>query len=428
MARADGCFSAWTIPAQCVGKRVLLPTIMSSSSSTATSTPADRPEIWWSNAVFFALTHVAAVVGVYFYPPTAVAWQTLLFAFCTWQLADFGITMGYHRLYSHRAYRASLGVRIVLAALGTVAFQGSIKWWCLRHRLHHRFTDDPVHDPYAATRGLFYSHMGWIFYKPKYERMGLVDRQDLDSDPVVRYQHRFYVPLSLLSGFIMPPVIGLLWNDPMGAYIWASLVARLFIWHCTFLVNSLAHWDGLQPFSDENTSRGNIILALLTGGEGNHNFHHTFPHDYRSGPSYLDWDPTKWIIATLHKFGHVKGLRRARDVDLHAALGYMHHKSHHGCPPPEPEAWEGSTWGTRQLEESARQGKCMIIVDGYIVDATSYLGEHPGGSAILRRYAFRSADEALVDASWAFDGGLNNHSWPARRRMKELRVAKYKVD
>ncbi|KAL1739712.1 hypothetical protein HDZ31DRAFT_48930 [Schizophyllum fasciatum] len=382
------------------------------SAPSTKSLPGREPQIWWSNAIFFSLTHVAAAVGVYYYPPTAVPWQTLLFAFLTWQLADFGITMGYHRLYSHRAYRAAVGVRVVLALLGTIAFQGSIKWWCLRHRLHH------VRDPfvtlrlYAATRGLFYSHMGWIFYKPTYERIGLVDRQDLDSDPV---------PLAVIMGFALPPLIGTLWSDPLGTYIWAGLVARLF--------SKLAHWDGLQPYSDENTSRGNLILALLTGGEGNHNFH-TFPHDYRSGPSYRDWDPTKWIIAALHRLGFVKGLRRARDADLRAALAHMHLKSHHHgiSSEDEDELWDGPVWDTAELKERAAQGSCLLVIDGYIVDATSYLGEHPGGASILRKYACSPRQDTMIDATWAFEGGLNNHSWPARRGMRNLRVARYKLE
>lgn len=159
------------------------------------------PKIWWSNAIFFVLVHLAALAGFIYNPIWEARRPTLLMAFLIWQLADFGITIGYHRLYSHRAFCASLPVRVVLAILGLSAFQGSIKWWCLRHRLHHRFTDDPVHDPYAATRGLFYSHMGWIFFKPTYERMGLVERDDLEKDPVVVLQHKYYGPLSIIRVF-----------------------------------------------------------------------------------------------------------------------------------------------------------------------------------------------------------------------------------
>jgi stearoyl-CoA desaturase (delta-9 desaturase) len=93
-----------------------------------------------------------------------------------------GITMGYHRLWSHRTYTARWPLRFILAILGTLSFQGSIKWWSERHRLHHRFTDSD-HDPYDARRGFWFSHMGWIFQKPYYRKLPLVDVSDLTKDP-----------------------------------------------------------------------------------------------------------------------------------------------------------------------------------------------------------------------------------------------------
>ncbi|KAJ6609376.1 hypothetical protein B0H10DRAFT_1813934 [Mycena sp. CBHHK59/15] len=395
-----------------------------------TPSAGKTPQIWWSNTIFFVYTHIFAVWGAFYWRPIhAVPTATLVLALLVWQLADFGITIGYHRLYSHRAFRAKFAVRVVLAALGSAGFQGSIKLWiprCLRHRLHHRFTDDPTHDPYAATRGLFYSHMGWIFYKPTYERMELVDREDLDSDPVVRFQHKHYVPLAFFFGFVLPTLLGALWGDPTGAFVWGGLVARLAIWHCTFLVNSLAHWDGLQPYSDEDTSRGTFLLALLTGGEGSHNFHHSFPHDFQSGPHPWNWDPSKWIILALARLGLVTGLRRARETDLKAAMEYMRFKDKHGVPPTEEDTpWEGQSWNLTQAREyvQSKPGSCLVVIDGYFVEVTTYLGEHPGGANILRKYSLRLQQD-LIDASWAFDGGLNNHSRSARRRMREFRRAR----
>ncbi|KAJ7161251.1 hypothetical protein C8R43DRAFT_880841 [Mycena crocata] len=383
--------------------------------------------IWWSNATFFASIHVFAVCGAFFWRPIhAVPTATLVLSVLVWQLADFGITIGYHRLYSHRAFRAKFVVRVVLAALGSAGFQGSIKWWCLRHRLHHRFTDDPVHDPYAATRGLFYSHMGWIFYKPTYERMELVDREDLDSDPVVRFQHKHYVPLALFFGFVLPTLLGTIWGDPSGAFVWGGLVSRLAIWHCTFLVNSLAHWDGLQPYSDEDTSRGNFLLALLTGGEGSHNFH-SFPHDWRSGPHIYNWDPSKWIILALSRLGLVSGLRSVREKDMKEALEYMQFKEKHGVAPSiEDASWEGEIWDIPRAHDyiKSKPGSCVVLIEDYFVDVTAYLGEHPGGATLLRKYSVRPQQDPL-DASWAFDGGLNNHSRSARRRMHEFRIAHF---
>ncbi|KAK1223610.1 hypothetical protein PQX77_013507 [Marasmius sp. AFHP31] len=383
---------------------------MDAASDPQKTRPAER--IWWSNAVFFLLVHVAAILGVFWYPPRSVPTKTLVLAILSWQLAEFGITIGYHRLYSHRAFRASTGVRVVLAALGASGFQGSIK----------RFTDDPVHDPYAATRGLLFSHMGWIFFKPKYEKLDLVDREDLEKDPVVRFQHEHYVPLALFFGFVLPTVIGWLWGDAMGAYVWAGLVARVAVWHCTFLVNSLAHWDGLQPYSDEDTSRGNL---------------HAFPHDFRSGPSLLSWDPSKWIILALHRLGLANGLRRARDEDMKEALGYMHHKTVHGVPPLEEQEAEkqATEWTIDEaidyaFKQPGSRRRSLILVAGWVLDVTRYLGEHPGGSSLLRSYSLQvesnSGTYQWKDATWAFEGGLNNHSRAAVRRMKEFRVARLK--
>ncbi|KIJ13749.1 hypothetical protein PAXINDRAFT_176886 [Paxillus involutus ATCC 200175] len=383
--------------------------------------PSDQfhtpPKIWWSNAVFFVSVHIAALAGTYHMPPTHVPRLTLLMSLVLWQLADFGVTIGYHRLYSHRAFRASLPVRIVLVALGSIAFQGSVK---TRLTSIHR---------YAATRGLLYSHMGWIFFKPKYERIEWVDREDLDNDPVVRFQHMYYVQIAFILGYVVPILLGYSWGDPVGAFIYGGLVTRLAVWHCTFLVNSLAHWEGAQPYSDENTSRGNLILALLTGGEGNHNFH-AFPHDYRSGPSRFDWDPSKWIIASLYHFGLVSSVRRARPQDIKEAKRFMNQRTHdqNTTTTETDKAWNGPEWRIEEIEEYAasKPEKCIIVIDGFVVDVTAYLKEHPGGAKILRNYSIRRHvdGESWRDASWAFDGGLNNHSRAARRRMCELRVAK----
>ncbi|KAJ2918390.1 hypothetical protein MD484_g1993, partial [Candolleomyces efflorescens] len=197
-----------------------------------------------------------------------------------------------------------------------------------------------------------------------------------------------------------------------GAYVIDFIIDTRMIlfttlWHCTFLVNSLAHKDGLQPYSDEDTSRGNLLLAILTGGEGNHNFHHTFPHDFRSGPSMLDWDPSKWIILALNAFGWVHGLRRAKQEDVKEAAHYMHQKYSGDEQLKEPSAdetedeWQGPLW-----------------------DATPYLREHPGGASLLRSYSSEAIKDRPDDAQWAFYGGLNKHSRAAKNKMRGLRIAK----
>ncbi|KAJ7175058.1 hypothetical protein C8R43DRAFT_1057713 [Mycena crocata] len=330
-------------------------------------------------------------------------------------------------MYSHRAFRAKFAVRVVLAGLGAAAGQGSIKWWCLRHRLHHRYMDDPLHDPYAATRGLFFSHIGWLFYKPVYERIHLVDGADLESDPVVRFQHKYFVPLAFSLGFGLPALLGGLLGDASGGFVWAGLVARLATWHGTFLVNSLCHWNGIQPYSDEDSSKGNLLLAVVTNGEGNHNFQHTFPYDWRAGPGHIwSWDPCGWIIYVLYCFGLVSDLRTSRESDVREAMVYMASKNTLlPSSTTDDTPWGGETWNIRDAQNyvDTKPGRCLVLIDDYFVDVTRYLGEHPGGASLLRKYSIGQHD--VVAASWAFDGGLNNHSRSARRRMAEFRLARF---
>ncbi|KAI9569458.1 hypothetical protein HD554DRAFT_2020584 [Boletus coccyginus] len=410
-------------------------------------TQKSRPtaKVWWRNVALVVSVHIGALLGVCWMPPTCVARATLCMSFILWQSADFGVTIGYHRLYSHRTFRANLPVRLIFVALGSSACQGSIKAQhrCLRHRLHHRFTDDPVHDPYAATRGLFYSHMGWIFFKPRYERINTVDREDLENDPLVRFQHKYYVPIAFILGFVVPVSLGYSWGDPVGAFIYGGLVTRLAIWHATFLVNSLAHWNGLQPYSDEDTSKSNLVQhdnmpcsywPILTCGEGDHNFH-AFPHDYRSGPSKLDWDPSKWIIDGLHYLGLVTSIRQARQEDIDEARHYMKQKAlrlgKEMTTTEADEPWSGKEWTIEEAHVYAVSSlaRCSIVIDSFVVDVIEYLKEHPGGAKLLRGYAIGTEDggQPWRDASWAFGGGLNNHSRAAKRRVHGLRVAKLKA-
>ena len=151
------------------------------------------------------------------------------------------------------------------------------RWWVLRHRLHHRYTDTDS-DPYSPTKGLLWSHMGWIFVQVRYPALKLVDKSDLDRDSVVRFQHRWFIPLALFGGLFIPALLGKYWiGDWKEAILWGGFVARLAIWHCTyflkgalslfsFLINSLAHYIGDQHYTTEVTARGNFLLALFTNG------------------------------------------------------------------------------------------------------------------------------------------------------------------
>jgi len=166
------------------------------------------------------------------------------------------------------------------------------------------FTDSPIHDPYSATNGLWYAHCGWIFRKPTYSRMKLIERGDLESDPVVRFQHRYYVQIALFSGLLLPWAIAKWgWGDGIGGLVWGGAVARLLIWHTTFCINSLAHWSGLQPYTEEVTARGNYVSSV-----------------HRRSLTSSFWPYSPLAKATTSESPFILGLVRADNTSFHHAF------------------------------------------------------------------------------------------------------------
>ncbi|KAH6563817.1 hypothetical protein BASA62_008291 [Batrachochytrium salamandrivorans] len=182
-------------------------------------------EVNWVHLVVLSATPLISLVAFFLVP---MQFNTMAFAFFWYMLTGFGITVGYHRYWSHRSYEATIPYQIVLALAGAGAVQGSIRWWSRGHRAHHRYTDTPK-DPYNARKGIFWSHLGWLLVKTDYSTVGRVDITDLNSDPIVMWQHRNYVAIVLLMSVVLPTAIpGLLWGDWLGGYFYAA-IARLVL-------------------------------------------------------------------------------------------------------------------------------------------------------------------------------------------------------
>ena len=273
-----------------------------------------RRQIIWLNTIFLTVTPVLAIVSTLYYGVEyGITWREVLAGLVIWTFTGLGITAGYHRLFAHKGYKAHKSVRFVLAVCGAAAIENSAIAWCSDHRHHHAETDTDG-DPYNAKRGFWYSHIGWIFFKGA--RGDAYDNvPDLRADPILDWQHRNYLAIAIAANVFFVVAAGLLLGNMLGMVIIAGLLRLVVVQHMTFLINSVAHIFGTQPWSKATTSRDNWFLSLFTFGEGYHNYHHSFQADYRNGPRWYNWDPTKWLIWSLERVGLASHLRRS-PVDL----------------------------------------------------------------------------------------------------------------
>ncbi len=288
---------------------------------TDTARREPSPPLIWTNVLMFTLTSAVVAVLVPWYGLrhgfSAAAWGGFVFFAGANGMA---ITAGYHRLWAHRSYEAHWSLRLAYLLFGTMAMQNSVLVWCSGHRAHHLYVDDVDRDPYSARRGFWFSHIGWMLRLYPSGAADFGNIPDLRRDPLLAFQHRYYVPLTIAVNFGLPLLAGVVFHDVWGMMLLAGFLRLVWSHHVTFFINSLAHMWGARPYSEENTARDNPVIAVLTYGEGYHNFHHAFAHDYRNGVRWWQWDPTKWLIASLRLLGLTRRLRRTPVFQIQRAL------------------------------------------------------------------------------------------------------------
>jgi stearoyl-CoA desaturase (delta-9 desaturase) len=280
-----------------------------------------KPPLNPINVAIFAGLPIAAIVlvplwGIY-RGYDGFQW---LWALAFLYLNGLSITGGYHRLWAHKAYRASPALKWFFAFWGAGALQNSILIWASDHRRHHRHVDDDDLDPYSASRGLWFSHMGWMLRKYRSNEEDFSNARDLERDPIVLWQHRHYVALTTFMNLGLPILLGVWHGDIIGTVLLVGLLRLVVNHHVTFFINSLAHYWGSRPYTESNSARDNGLLAFLTYGEGYHNYHHIFQADYRNGIRWWQWDPTKWIIAACEHVGLASDLNRVSDFKIQRAI------------------------------------------------------------------------------------------------------------
>lgn len=276
---------------------------------TGTETVA-RP-IDYTNITMFGVIVLVALIGVplfgFTYGYTGLDWTMFGILYV---VTGLGITVGYHRMVSHRSFTCTDTVKTALLIAGGWAFQNSALKWSADHVRHHAKVDQEE-DPYNAMRGFWYSHCGWLFYKDPYRDDKYAAQ--FKKDRLVVWQDKYYLPI-LVLGFILPFLAGLIhggWMSGLGCFLLAGVGRAFLVLNSTFCINSICHLWGNQPNGTENSSRDSWWISLITFGEGYHNYHHNYPKDYRNGPKWYNFDPSKWLIFGLSTTGLATNLNRA---------------------------------------------------------------------------------------------------------------------
>lgn len=274
----------------------------------------------WRNIILFVILHSGIPVGAYLIYLKQYYWPTLAWSLFLAYASALGVTGGAHRLWSHKTYKAHWSVHVLLMILQTMAGQNSIYTWSRDHRVHHKFSETNA-DPHNIHRGFFFAHMGWLCVRkhPAVKEKGaLIDMSDLKANKVVMFQHRNFWWLSALITVIIPVAVPMyLWNERfITSFVWSFMIRYMLLLHSTWLVNSAAHYVGHRPY-DKRIEARESLYAIWSGlGEGFHNYHHTFPYDYRASEWGRFWNITTGFIDLCARIGLVYDRRRVDEKSI----------------------------------------------------------------------------------------------------------------
>jgi stearoyl-CoA desaturase (delta-9 desaturase) len=272
-------------------------------------------DIRWPMAIYISVCHLLALAGIFMIPWCKVA--TLLWTVTLWPVGGFGITGGAHRLWAHRSYKASFAFRAITLLCNSIANQGTVYHWARDHRTHH-FHSETCADPHDAGRGFFFAHMGWLFLKkdPRVIEAGRkINMDDLKADSLVMLQLRSDPWWNSTWAFLVPALVArAAWGESLLLGIFVPGFLR-YVWllHCTWCVNSVAHLWGERPYDEAINPAENRLVTLLAIGEGWHNWHHKYPFDYAASEFGVSsqFNPTKLAIDFGAALGMVSDRKRA---------------------------------------------------------------------------------------------------------------------
>jgi stearoyl-CoA desaturase (delta-9 desaturase) len=260
-------------------------------------------EGWWGRQqvlpriVYWGI-HAACLLGFWFTPSRG----DLILLAATFLVRMFAITAGYHRYFAHKAYKTSRAFQLLLAVLGATATQKGVLWWAGHHRIHHKYADQPEKDVHSPRDGFWHSHQGWIFHG-RWDGSSLDQIQDFARFPELVWLNRWHVVPPLLLATACFAIGG--WNG----LLWGFGISTVLLWHVTYSINSLAHRWGTRRYDTPDTSRNNLLLGLLTLGEGWHNNHHHYCASARQGFFWWEIDVSYYLLRALAAVGLIWDVR-----------------------------------------------------------------------------------------------------------------------
>lgn len=230
--------------------------------------------------------------------------KTIIFQIILTIFSMLTITGGYHRLWSHKSYEAGKYLQYFYAFFGIVASQKSAIWWVKAHRTHHRNEEAPG-DPYNINKGFYNAHIGWLIHgndKIEKEEIYKTDVNDLEKNDILLIQNNYYTELWIFI-FILCVILPILfWNEKYLNSLFINFFRIIIVWHMTYSVNSFAHYIGDKPYNSKLKACENLLVSIITFGEGWHNYHHSYPKDYRASEKNK-FNPTTWFINLTKYFG-----------------------------------------------------------------------------------------------------------------------------
>ncbi|GAA1261303.1 acyl-CoA desaturase [Saccharothrix xinjiangensis] len=269
--------------------------------------------------VFVIVPFLALLAAVPLAWGWGLGWVDVALFVVFYYIAGMGVTVGYHRYFTHGSFKASRPLKIALAIAGSMALQGPVIVWVADHRRHHAFSDregDP-HSPWlfgtgpvALAKGFWHAHMGWLFDRDKTNAQRFAPDLLADED-LVRVDKLFplWTTISLLAPALLGGLITMSWSGALSAFFWAGLVRVAFLHHVTWSVNSICHMVGDRPFAARDRSANVWALAILSFGESWHNLHHADPTCARHGVKRGQLDISARAIWLFEKFGWATNVR-----------------------------------------------------------------------------------------------------------------------